>query len=268
MYLEFSTFHPYLSFSDDQNHFVSHDGTPTFHSWYGGIEPDEMTDDGADLWDLGKEAFSKLPQFKTIAEFDSYRAICQGNIKSLTLLIAEWAISGKLTFKTPAGKKIVPDLDEQGSSVILGMMWQIGQDQSPLVEVLAHLFLFACLEDIDRAIIGLNLNGGSVRSVIAAVNSYANYQAIESGDEKLQRARSEKASLAAIERYKRDPKQIEKSFIFECWEKWQIEPKQYKGQAGFARSMIEKCEHLTSTKKIEDWCRAWKSKAKSITLLA
>ena len=31
----------------------------------------------------------------------------------------------------------------------------------------------------------------------------------------------------------------------------------YKSKAAFARDMLEKCEHLTSTKKIEDWCREW-----------
>jgi len=75
------------------------------------------------------------------------------------------------------------------------------------------------------------------------------------------------ARKAAI-RYADDDKQKEKSFIFERWKEWQIMPKQYKGQAGFARSMIDKCEHLTSTKIVEDWCRAWKIKAKSLTLPA
>ena len=54
-----------------------------------------------------------------------------------------------------------------------------------------------------------------------------------------------------------DPKQNEKKFVFECWQEWQIKPNQYKSKANFARNMLDKCEHLTSQKKIEDWCRFW-----------
>jgi hypothetical protein len=73
---------------------------------------------------------------------------------------------------------------------------------------------------------------------------------------------------SAYARYAKDPKQKEKIFIFELWEKWQAQPKQYKSKASFARAMLEKCEHLTSQKKIEDWCREWEAEAKTVTLHA
>ncbi len=59
----------------------------------------------------------------------------------------------------------------------------------------------------------------------------------------------------------RDPKQQDKLFVLECWQKWQSDPTTYKGKASFARDMLTKCEHLTSQKKIEDWCRDWESKS-------
>ncbi len=54
-----------------------------------------------------------------------------------------------------------------------------------------------------------------------------------------------------------NPKQKEKSFIFDCWQEWQRKPDNYKSKAKFGKDMLAKCEHLTSQKKIEDWCREW-----------
>lgn len=61
----------------------------------------------------------------------------------------------------------------------------------------------------------------------------------------------------------RDPKQKEKAFIRECWNEWQKKPDSYDSQAAFARDMLSKCEHLTSQKKIEDWCHEWKQSTSS-----
>jgi hypothetical protein len=58
-------------------------------------------------------------------------------------------------------------------------------------------------------------------------------------------------------RLENDPKQAEKLFVKECWEKWQQAPSSYKNKTKFANDMLEKCEHLTSQKKITDWCREW-----------
>lgn len=56
-----------------------------------------------------------------------------------------------------------------------------------------------------------------------------------------------------------DPKQAEKEFVRSCWMDWQEKPDSYKSKAAFARDMLDKCEHLVSTKKIEDWCRMWEA---------
>lgn len=68
---------------------------------------------------------------------------------------------------------------------------------------------------------------------------------------------SDLGTRGANARIKRDPKQIEKKFVFSCWEKWQENPNNYKSKAAFSRDMLTKCMHLTSQKKIEDWCREW-----------
>ncbi len=79
---------------------------------------------------------------------------------------------------------------------------------------------------------------------------------------------STRASQNATKRHENDPRASEKKFIRECWNEWQSQPLQYKSNAAFARSMVEKCEHLTSHKAIENWCIGWKREAKNVTLLA
>lgn len=68
---------------------------------------------------------------------------------------------------------------------------------------------------------------------------------------------AERARLKAVLKHANDPRQQEKSFIYSCWQSWQAKPDSYKYKAAFAKDMLAKCEHLTSQKKIEDWCRDW-----------
>lgn len=88
--------------------------------------------------------------------------------------------------------------------------------------------------------------------VAEANNSTA--RALIKGIELQKSNQGKKGARAKIER---DPKQSEKNLVYECWQKWQKNPDSYRGKAAFARDMLEKCEHLTSQKKIEDWCREW-----------
>jgi hypothetical protein len=62
---------------------------------------------------------------------------------------------------------------------------------------------------------------------------------------------------AATQRWKTDPKSGEKAFVKDCWLVWKKTPTRYKSKIAFATDMLEKCEFLTSTKVIEDWCRKW-----------
>lgn len=66
---------------------------------------------------------------------------------------------------------------------------------------------------------------------------------------------SEMGRRGAIAKLKNDPKRNEKNFIHECWQEWQKKPENYQSQAAFGRDMLTKCNHLTSQKKIEGWCR-------------
>ena len=61
----------------------------------------------------------------------------------------------------------------------------------------------------------------------------------------------------AKKRLANDPKQTDKLFVKECWDKWQERSSNYRTKTAFANDMLEKCKHLKSQKVITDWCREW-----------
>jgi len=69
------------------------------------------------------------------------------------------------------------------------------------------------------------------------------------------------AQRAVAARLRKDPKQLDKKTVRECWELWQNEPARYKSNAAFARDMLQKYETLTSQPVIERWCREWKEES-------
>lgn len=76
------------------------------------------------------------------------------------------------------------------------------------------------------------------------------------------------ARKKAIAKHMKDPRTLDKAFVKECWQCWRESPSKYRSKAAFARDMLDKVEHLESTKKIEDWCRKWEEEGKTLTLLA
>ncbi|MBC7501454.1 MAG: hypothetical protein H7315_13290 [Herminiimonas sp.] len=138
----------------------------------------------------------------------------------------------------------------------------------------AQIYAFTCLKIIDFAMTdavndGINLTFIESLAEAAFYLSYArdadaneSVKFVRNGTtlnmESQFRDRQRNIALkGATNRHAVDPKQRDKKFVFECWTDWQVKPEQYKGKADFARSMVDKCEHLESTKVIEDWCRAW-----------
>ena len=63
-----------------------------------------------------------------------------------------------------------------------------------------------------------------------------------------------------------DPKQAEKLFVKESWDAWKSNPQQYTYNTTFATAMLDKLrpddpeeegKHLSSVKKITEWCTQW-----------
>ena len=93
---------------------------------------------------------------------------------------------------------------------------------------------------------------------------------------RIERTIKERASAAGYAKAIKDPKRAEKKIVKECWEAWQTKPKQYKNKTAFASAMIDKfrpddpeeeSKHLSSVKKITEWCTKWE-REKNSTLLA
>lgn len=72
-----------------------------------------------------------------------------------------------------------------------------------------------------------------------------------------QETKSQIGKAGAAAKLAKDPKQLEKAAVRECWDAWQIELSRYKGVAAFARDMLQKFESLESQQVIERWCRTW-----------
>lgn len=254
MAFRFSLYHPYLTFSDLLNttHFVEPNGK----------HGKELSPNTGALFRIGREAYKRLPQAESKEEFDHGLSAYFKFINELRLVYKEKKLKGMHS----NGDVFEVDWSNLEDAQIVDVAWQMFTTfQSNAVaeskEIYAELFLFHALIEIDNALICIDLDStDSVSAAIAAANALANAMAIDLGSETLQKARQDMAYRGAIAKIERDPKQAEKRFVYECWLEWQKKPDnlgRYKGKAAFARDMLSKCEHLTSQKKIEDWCREW-----------
>lgn len=76
----------------------------------------------------------------------------------------------------------------------------------------------------------------------------------------------ESAKKSVQVKLSRDPKQVEIKNIRKEWNNWQKSPDKYPGAAEFARQMLNKCNHLKSTKHIENLCSEWKKELQKVSL--
>jgi hypothetical protein len=257
----FQCFHPALTYSNsDHDCFVRPNGKPCR----------ELNPDSEALFGIGKEAFERLTRGSECSkdEFDKVYAGYWESLEAFREAICEMHASGKLVVLGDSGReRLAEDIQNIDDTEIASICWKVfvtpfgrimnNEDK----ELFRVFFLFHALREIDNALIGMDLDGReAIAAAIGAANALANSIAIESGSDKEQEIRRDMGYRSAMEKLKRDPKQAEKTFVYSCWGEWQKKPESYKGKAAFARDMLDKCEHLTSQKKIEDWCREWEKK--------
>ena len=266
----FKAFHPYLTYTNEKKLFIGPDGQPSFSGWGDSYEDINDSDDLSALWELGKDAFDALGDIKTNEDFKTQSDLYIESIKYLRLAIGQSLVEveAKTNSANDRAGPLCLDVDDFADETVVEVACQISQwlpKQAESSERLRRSLLFTCFNNIDAAIIAKCLNAdGSVSSAIAAARAFAIYQEIEWSADSLERVRSKLAADSAMARYKKDPKQKEKIFVKECWAIWQTRPDSYDGKASFARAMLDKCEHLQSQKKIEDWCRAWEAETVAV----
>lgn len=256
---QFCYFDPYLTYSDPNNQqFIEPDGQPAGAS----------CSDAKALFQIGKEAFKCLMQDRESSR-KRFNERYQGYCEFLDQIAAT---NNEMNKKHPryiseTGGPV--DFKECDDAQLISLFWEMylnySQKAPPDEHIKAicyELFLFLTLYKVDSALIALATGGGAGSFTIEATTALSNAIAIESEDKQLTQARKQFAYEAVTKKLEQDPKQHEKSFVKECWQQWQINPESYKSKAAFARDMLDKCEHLKSTKKIEDWCRQWESERK------
>ncbi|MDM4772407.1 hypothetical protein [Solimonas sp. SE-A11] len=264
----FMGFSPFQTYSDASNRYLLNEaGRPIYRN------PENSDADA--LWRIGHEAY-RLLEVKDRQDFLTRYEEFKRSISMWEKLVVEMAADGRIIDK--AGIALCSkslSLTYRTEAEILAYVAQILDQfrEAGLADVIderrgEHL-LFACLREIDNAITGMGIDGrGAVASVVSAVNALADAQAELNGSPQFQKVRRKMAYEAAVVRHQKDPKAADKKFVFECYRDWRANPSRYKSKAEFARDMLEKCQHLKSQKKIEDWVREWDAAAKNGTLPA
>lgn len=242
MKFKFQAFHPYLTYKNEGRYFIAPNGEPSFSGWPSVSHPTDMDQDARHLWQLGRQAFEAFGEFTSKEEFDASYGYYLETIRALRIELGKRILGNNLVFVNSHEEEHTPDIDDLPNSAIVNIIWQAARTQSGDCSDLGGLFLFACLEEIDSAIIAMCLDGSAASLALRAAEAFANFQAIESGNDNLQKARSELAVRNATERYKRDPKQAAKAFVKECWNQWQENPTLYNTQSTFASDMLTKVQ--------------------------
>lgn len=243
----FLAYSPYLTYSDTSNQ--------CFRRAKRGLICDSVLNpDTEAIWRIGHDAYALLK----ITSSDDFKARCASFKKTLyTLRVLVRKIVADGNVRDRKDELVTPDamaLDQREDSEILALAAHFYRKGKRWGELLA----FACLQEVDNALIGINLDGrGAVSAAIHAANTLADAQACFNGSPAFRQVRKQMAYEAALARHRKDPKQAEKSFVFQCYQEWRSHPERYKSKADFARDMLGKSEHLTSQKKIEDWVRMW-----------
>jgi hypothetical protein len=249
---KFLSYDPYSTFSNSINTcLIDHGG--------------EEISDTESLFNLGMEAYKNIGEFQSKEIFDEIIAAYQE-------IIDEWRQifqQKNIRCISPSGKEFKLDWSKAEDCQIVNVGWKITSDkrlqtryqklpEKDLKTFHAELYLLLVFIEIDNANMNTILDPvAAVGSAIDAANALANAMAIISEDEKLQEIRKNFAYRGAMAKVENDPKQKDKKFVYECWQDWQEKPTRYQSKAAFARDMLDKCEHLVSNKKIEDWCREW-----------
>lgn len=260
---KFSQYDPYLTYSNKNNReFIKQNG-----------EKSGELDVGIDtLFKIGKKVADRLFSDCTRDEVDSVFQHYFSLLGNFRKLLAEMYEEGRfIAIGDLSGDKLVPDFGTTDDLDIINVSWQCvtagmhasrkGEMEDETKDIFKECFFLYALKEIDNTLTYLSWGDDGVSlalaSAVDAANALSNAIAIESGGDKEQEIRRDMGYRSAMEKLKRDPKQAEKTFVHSCWGKWQKKPERYKGKAAFARDMLDKCEHLTSQKKIEDWCREW-----------
>ena len=193
-YRKFQAYHPFSTYSDPNNDcFIRGDGKLC----------GELNQDTDALFNIGREAFNRLPKAKSKEDFDdafsSYFGFIEYSRAELAMLVG----MGIFRVESATGEQIELDWHEFDESQIIAIAWQLfsknkNQPDTEEQTTIRDVCLWHALREIDNAVIALDIHeGGAVIAAIEASNALANALSIDSGDEKLQKVRRDIAVRGA-----------------------------------------------------------------------
>lgn len=214
------------------------------------------------LFGIGEEAFGYLYGGHCEKnEFDQGCARYWKSISEYRKLLVEMHKCGALVFTNAEGDRLLYDVSEIQDCEIPSLVWKLCPEWSRRDEFksdLVEFFLFHALHEIDNALVGIAVDGrDAIAAAIEASNALSNAIAIQSGNKVEQEIRRDMAYRGAMEKLKRDPKQVAKAKVKECWDEWQLKPTNYRGKSAFAKDMMTKFDELDNQAVIARWCGQW-----------
>ena len=263
---KFLAYDPYSTYSGTQKHFVNATGEATSSNLGNSAADEEVID----LWRLGRSAFDPLRDtIDSTQDFSEFSLRCWDFMQGVRGALHEGAVEKNWLFQNVDEETCDrPDFDDLSDLTILNILWKIPAN-SENHRTLLPLYLHACLEEIDNALVAFYLGQSGLTPALAAAEAYSNYLAIDTGSEQLQSVRREMGVKAAMERYRNDPKQKAKAFIKECWNDWLQTPSRYKTQSAFAQDVIAKLEPgpdgeslISFDTVLKKWIPSWRKESK------
>lgn len=120
----------------------------------------------------------------------------------------------------------------------------------------------ALLRRIDDAVISVFMDNRGLIEVVVAIVEFRDRLKLPPKhqfalDAAVGAARKQIGKAGAAAKLAKDPKQIAKLAVRECWELWQKDPSRYKGPTDFSSDMLKKFEELKSIDVVMRWNREW-----------
>lgn len=134
------------------------------------------------------------------------------------------------------------------------------QDRKRVIYVLA--FGIWCIDRLIDALRHRDAQASAFSSAAALRTLELVHEYRNTFPEVMARVESKRQSERAKRRHENSAKHQEVLFVHECWMRWQQSPNDYEGKEAFARAMLDKCEHLVSSKHITTLCRNWERKSR------
>lgn len=230
----------------------------------------------SDAWRIGARAYEAVCAAcggqASLADLKDFIEQTRPLLEDFFTDMTTGALNGRISLLRPDGKAHEQPLKWEEASwswqmqTMLRVMVEVSTMNAAahIVEAFGPYFAIAALCELDAAALSSISDDpeGVADSIICATWLMDQLTAVgrvaDAAKTLLGKLDSERASMRARARHARDPRQVARAFVHECWLAWQAKPEQYVSAAAFARAMIDKePDTLKSEVVITRWVREW-----------